>query len=313
MIARGDVITGRWAKDAQAPDDDGGESPDDRKVIPQRITPFVEDRRNVLIVFPKHRLEQARMATLQYALKRGIEREFQLEESELVAEALPAAENRKALLFYEAAEGGAGVLTRLATDPSAIRRVAARALEVCHFEPAGALWIDGEPLDQDPECEAGCYRCLLSYYNQPEHELIDRRNPAVLHLLCRLTAAEARKGTEGRTFEEQFDELVRLSGSSLERSWLELVRAHGFRLPDRAQPLIHEHGTRADFAYAHAQALIYIDGPHHQGDRQHELDARITERLEDAGYTVVRFAEDQGRWPAVFAAYPDIFGTGEMR
>jgi len=168
-------------------------------------------------------------------------------------------------------------------------------------------------VDQDPECEAGCYRCLLSYYNQPDHELIDRRDPAVLRLLCRLTEAEARKGTEGRSFDEQFEELARLSGSSLERAWLEQVRTSGYRLPDRAQPLIQELGTRADFVYGHAQALIYIDGPHHQSDHQRGLDARITERLEDAGFTVVRFAEDPHSWPTVFAGYPDIFGTGDMR
>ena len=27
-------------------------------------------------------------------------------------------------------------------------------------------------------CVAACYRCLMSYYNQPDHELIDRRDAA---------------------------------------------------------------------------------------------------------------------------------------
>jgi hypothetical protein len=59
------------------------------------------------------------MATLQAALKRGIELVFQIEESELVAEPLPKPTSARRLLFYEAAEGGAGVLTRLATEPDA--------------------------------------------------------------------------------------------------------------------------------------------------------------------------------------------------
>jgi very-short-patch-repair endonuclease len=303
-------VTGRWARDAQAPIDTDGEGESDGKVLPQRITPYVEDRRNVLIVFPKTSFDISQMATLQYVLKRGIEREFQLEESELVAEALPSVDCRRALLFYEAAEGGAGVLTRLATDPVALRRIAARGLDVCHFEHAGQDWSYEQLRDQDPDCEAGCYRCLLSYYNQPDHELIDRCDEQVLRLLCSLTQADGRKGTEGRTFEEQFRELRRLSGSSLEHAWLEAVRERDYRLPDRAQPLISEHGTRADFTYAHAQALIYIDGPHHALDAQKHLDARITERLEDAGYTVIRFGIDQASWPGVFERYPDVFGKG---
>src|SRR6516165_5774261 len=35
-------------------------------------------------------------------------------------------------------------------------------------------------------CVAGCYRCLLSYYNQPDHELIDRKNADALTILLRL-------------------------------------------------------------------------------------------------------------------------------
>lgn len=72
------------------------------------------------------------MATLQAALKRGIEMTFQIEESELVAEPLPKLDERRALLFYEASEGGAGVLTRLANDPASLAQVAHNALMLLH-------------------------------------------------------------------------------------------------------------------------------------------------------------------------------------
>jgi very-short-patch-repair endonuclease len=304
-----DVVTGRWAKDAQAPRDvtDDGEA--DGTTVTQRIIPYVEDRRNVLIAFPKSQLDGPCMATLQYALKRGIEREFQLEESELIAEPLPGLNRRRAILFYEAAEGGAGVLTRLAADGEALRRVAMRALEICHFRPQGEDWAYDRIENTDSDCEAGCYKCLLSYYNQPEHELIDRRDEQVLRLLCRLTWAGTETGTEGRSFDEQFEELWRLSGSSLERAWLTTVKDTGYQLPARAQRLLADYGTRPDFEYTDAQALIYIDGPHHQHDPQKQLDGAITERLEDAGYTVIRFGLDQSFWPPVFELYPDIFGN----
>jgi hypothetical protein len=45
----------------------------------------------------------------------------------------------------------------------------------------------------DARCVAGCYRCLLSYYNQPDHELIDRRNELALQFLLRLAHAEGRR------------------------------------------------------------------------------------------------------------------------
>jgi hypothetical protein len=107
--------------------------------------------RNILIVRPHPALGElsaTTLTTLQYALKRGIESVYQLEESELMAEPLPTRDNRQSILFYEAAEGGAGVLTRLATEPDALAAVAAEALELMHFlRPA-----DGQPWKQ------GCAR-----------------------------------------------------------------------------------------------------------------------------------------------------------
>lgn len=134
-------VTGHWVggveeANGEVETNDDGDSPPD-KTPPQRIVPYVEDRRNILIVRPHYRLgvlEASTLTTLQYALKRGIEAVYQLEESELMAEPLPTRDQRQSILLFEAAEGGAGVLTRLATEPEALAAVAAKALEVMHFQ-----------------------------------------------------------------------------------------------------------------------------------------------------------------------------------
>ncbi len=75
---------------------------------------------------------------LMYALKRAIEAVYQLESSELAVEPLPGRTGDHAwsrLLFFEAAEGGAGVLRRFATEDGQLRIVARKALELLHFDP----------------------------------------------------------------------------------------------------------------------------------------------------------------------------------
>ncbi|MFN8515185.1 MAG: DUF1998 domain-containing protein [Chloroflexia bacterium] len=80
-------------------------------------------------------LDEKELTSLQYALKRGIEVAFQVEDREIAVELLPSRQAPQLILIYEAAEGGAGVLSRLVHDPYAIQRVASNALEVCHFDP----------------------------------------------------------------------------------------------------------------------------------------------------------------------------------
>ena len=235
-----DVTTGQWSKDQQAPEDADDDTSHEARVV-QRIIPFVEDRKNCLVVHPKVTLDEAARATFQYALKRGIETTFQLESSELAAEALPDLERRHAILFYESAEGGAGVLTRLASDPDALKAVARGALEMCHYASVSGHWTDHTDLTNlDEDCEAGCYKCLLSYANQPEHKTIDRRDTAVLDLLCRLSRAEGERGAIGRSSAELFEALSNLSLSSLEQAWLAHVQECAYALPDKAQPLLED-------------------------------------------------------------------------
>lgn len=318
-------VTGHWVGgENEAGDSEGDDAPPD-KTPPQRIVPFVEDRRNILVVMPHHALgvlSEKTMTTLQYALKRGIEAVYQLEESELMAEPLPGRDNRQSILFFEAAEGGAGVLTRIATEPKALQAVAAEALRIMHFQAPepGQGWKKSEltqELDEhgEPLCEAGCYRCLLSYYNQPDHPLIDRQDKEadgqLLDILCQLTDSASTLGSQGRAPEQHSAELERMSSSSLEKAWLAYVQEHSYLKPDRAQHTLNAAGVNADFFYDDYSLAVFIDGPHHDTDSQKSKDAEANRKLEDLGFIVVRFPKEQDQWPAIFAANADLFGAGQ--
>jgi hypothetical protein len=319
-------VTGHWVGGVDEAGEEGGDDAPPDKTPPQRIVPFVEDRRNILVVRPHYRLGElsaSSMTTLQYALKRGIEAVYQLEESELMAEPLPNRENRQSILFFEAAEGGAGVLTRLASEPNALAAVAAEALEILHFVPPakGHPW-SFKALVEDKEdgqsvCEAGCYKCLLSYYNQPDHPIIDRKdavaNGLVLDVLCRLTTAKLSLGTQGRAPGQHSAELACMSTSSLEQAWLAYVEAQGHRKPDRAQHVIQSAHTCADFFYNEYKLAVFIDGPHHEVEAQHAKDEAINRKLDEQGYLVVRFPKTQSEWPAIFAKNADLFGPGKNK
>ncbi len=189
--------TGRWLGKSAGEADDP--APADQ---PQRITPVVEDRKNALMIrFPAALRGEAGpdadalMVTLQHALARGIEAFFQLEEGEILGEPTPNRSNRNALLFYEAAEGGAGALGRLVQDVEPFRSVAYEALRAIHLTEASiaaAKTAGYEVLADAPDtkCVAGCYQCLLSYYNQPDQADIDRRLPSLRQFLLRLLTAE---------------------------------------------------------------------------------------------------------------------------
>lgn len=188
-----DPRSGYWAKsDDEDPDVDG--PPD--VVRPVRIVPIVRDRKNALLFRFTNPADYApeTIATVQHALMRGIEVVFQLEEGEILGEPLPARDNRRAVLAYEATEGGAGVLSRLIEDPQALGNVAREALTLMHFEKVAEAVAAGDAkllIDHDKEkCVRGCYRCLLSYFNQPDHELIDRTSDEAKQMLVDLARGQ---------------------------------------------------------------------------------------------------------------------------
>jgi hypothetical protein len=188
-----DPRSGYWAK-SNDEDPDVDVPPD--VVRPVRIVPIVRDHKNALLFRFSEPLAYApeTIATVQHAIMRGIEVVFQLEEGEILGEPLPARDNRRAVLAYEATEGGAGVLSRLVEDPQALGKIAREALRLMHFENVNEAIAKSDSTllhSHDGEaCVRGCYRCLLSYFNQPDHELIDRTSDEAKQMLIDLARGQ---------------------------------------------------------------------------------------------------------------------------
>jgi hypothetical protein len=273
------------------------------RVPNQRIVPFVEDHRNLLILtpIPVGSYTAETMATLQAALKRGIEMTFQIEESELVAEPLPKQDERKGILFYEAAEGGAGVLTRLASEPQSLAQAAANALKLMHFsEPQGPWQLEQldslEQRDQhgQHQCEAGCYQCLLSYYNQPDHAYINRRDTDSLRLLVALANAQVVK--------QQFSKAqpgaspTGNTDDKLQR-WLATLSSRGLQPPDATAVAVHNGEATAAGQYKGARTLVFLE----------QISGEVRDALIDKGWQLLDFSNPE-HWAALFSQHSAIFG-----
>jgi ATP-dependent helicase YprA (DUF1998 family)/very-short-patch-repair endonuclease len=302
-----DTEKGRWQKQDQlAGDVDVIDPGDDIKAkAARRVIPFVEDHRNCLIFDPAEELDETEMASLQAALKRGIQAVFQLEDQELAAEPLPSEQVRSQVLLYESAEGGAGVLRRLLDDPAALSQVAREALDICHFDPE-----TGDDLDHAPgvseRCEAACYDCLLSYGNQRDHRQLDRlkiRKPLLALARCTVRASATTASAD-----DQLQTLMQRADSDLERKFLALLTEQQRRLPSTSQELIADAHCQPDFLYKQQWVAVFIDGPHHDQPDQQQEDRNADVRLEDLGWTVIRLRYDED-WRAVLDQHAYVFGT----
>lgn len=298
-----DIEKGKWEKQQTAEED-----PDDPMTsFTHRVIPYVEDTRNALLLTPLIELDIIQFRSLQAAIKTAILAEFQLEDSELYTEALPAWEMPQTLLFYESSEGGAGVLRRLFEESAVLNRVIRHALEICHFNPdTGEDFLKGAFAED--ECGKACYDCLMSYGNQMDHPFLDRHQ---IHdfLMC-LKNAEINISPVEKKRDDHLESLQNLCDSDLEKDWLALLTEHGFNLPDKAQTLFADCDTRADFFYSEDSVVIFVDGPDHDVESTAKADREKRKKLEDKGYIVLSFSYlEKQNWLSIMERYPSVFGT----
>jgi hypothetical protein len=287
-----DPVSGYWAKN-----EDEGEEPQDPTVSPRQwIVPSVQDRKNALLLQPTApELSQATLTTLQHALMRGIEAVFQLEEGEILAEPMPRRDARTGFLFYEATEGGAGVLTRLVSEPERLAEVGRRALEILHFDLSEALPTVPSLLVDQPgtSCVAACYRCVMSYFNQPDHEQLDRRDEDARALLLRL--ARGRLVVLETSVPRRPTDPPAASGDDPDAAWR--AYAHGRELPPPdTEPLVIE-GQSVPLVWRdhYVAAILSASKP-------------LADELANKGFEVVVLGDDAAAWAESTSVLAKLLG-----
>lgn len=296
-----DLSNGFWNRkqyDTQDTALDGGETN-----IEQGVSIFVRETGNVLLVQPgqTNSLNEQSLANLQYAILKGICAAFHVDQSELSSGRIGKGEFRS-ILLVETAEGGLGVLRRFVEEPDAMSRVAIKALEMCHINPES-----GEELEDGHECVRACYDCLLTYYNQPDHHLLDRN--VIKDILMQLVHGSIRKAHEGRTYEEHYEWLRRQTDnrSKLEKDFLDFLYRNALRLPDQAQKFIKDYPACPDFYYDDGYVCVFCDGSVHDTPKQREEGEQIRGDLMNKGYRIAVIRYDRPMQDQI-KENRDIFG-----
>ncbi len=195
-------------------------------------------------------LKRPGVITLQYALKRAVEQVFLVEPDEIGVCAIGDPELPN-ILLYEAAEGSLGILSQIVDKPDVFIKIIQTAITVCRFD--------------DPEYKApASYNDLLSYYNQRDHDIIDRR--LIKGALNKLALCQMEIVTNPGydNYEEQYRALLKKidPNSSTERQFLDFLHENNLRLPDDAQKSVEGIYCKPDFHYE-PRFWIFCDGTPH--------------------------------------------------
>jgi hypothetical protein len=271
-----DPTTGQWEPPTN--------NPETQAKIEHDVHLMVKDTSNVLLIEPLALPvgnPESFIATFQHALERSIQAVYKLEESELESERL--GQEGDCLLFWEAAEGGAGVLSQILEDPHSFQRLAKMALEICHF------------IEDKPSCAQACYECLLSYGNQWDHPLLNRH--LIKDFLQDLEHSTLTRHSAELSREEQYQQLLAQTdpNSDFERVVLTAMYERGIKLPDSAQSYIPEAECKPDFVYNNGTKIaVFCDGSVHDSPEQRQRDRIDRDNLRYvAGYSVVTLRYDE--------------------
>jgi len=210
-----------------------------------------------------------------HALRTGVQVAFGLDQSELGGFVFPQPNGRHLVLLYETDEGGIGILEQLGRGEGWARLIE-RTLEILHVDPAS-----GE--EQPGACVRACYECLMTFYNQLDHDRLDRTLIRDLLLGLRTPSYEFAGG------ESRWEDLVGEAVRSLEPEVLTRLRRLGLPAPDELHKTIHVNGepiAEADLFYG-PKVVVFIDGPDHDKDYVGVADEAKRRKLNARGYDVV--------------------------
>jgi hypothetical protein len=137
-------------------------------------------------------------------------------------------------------------------------------------------------------CVAACYRCLMSYYNQPDHELLDRRDEQARNFLLRLAHAKTRAGGRARTHRHP-----------KRRTQHQLKTPARIACCKRRGPAHCRLRMPSRFSEG-AVTLPLIWRSHYVAATIDPLPAALNRKLENKGFEVISFGTTETAWPDAF-------------
>ncbi|WP_239113096.1 DEAD/DEAH box helicase [Halomicronema sp. CCY15110] len=286
-----DLASGRWGENIQDKEASMPES------LHTEVHLLVDDTCNVLLVEPTQvptNDGEAFLASFQYALQRAIQAVYKLEDDELASERLGQG---KHMLFWEASEGGAGVISQILENPESFQRLATEALDICHFN------------HEKENCSQACYECLLSYRNQFDHPLLNRYLiKSWLEKLITSQVCTSSIDTDSRLDHYQLLRSQTDPNSELERQVLDEIFQRGIQLPDSAQLLVEAANCKPDFVYIEKKIAIFCDGSVHDHPERQEQDQIDRDNLKySAGYHVLTLKYSES-WQSKLAILASLLG-----
>ena len=246
---------------------------------------FARDSADTLYIQPLSNLEMTAEQTvsLSYALKRGIEKVFQVEENEIGVSVLGNHEKPN-ILIYEASEGSLGILSTLVQEPGTLQRVFEESYRAMHFDPETR-----EETEEGKKTPKASYTDLLSYYNQPHHNILDRHSirKTLEDLMdCEFSVVQGNKNRD-----EQYKLLLETydKNSATEYKLIKFLYQNGYALPDLAQHNFEHYYVSADFVYKNggSPAYIFCDGSVHDLGKVAADDQNKRDLLNDSGHDII--------------------------
>ena len=215
--------------------------------------------------------ERRWVTTLAHALKLGMQLEMHVDEREIdhfLVVREPPTGPEVVLAYYDTLPGGTGYLARLFERLPEVAAISRRHLAEC-------------------PCERACYRCLMQFWNQRDHQLLDKR--LVLPALAMLAEGVTSVAAPAMSQQERFDSVV-------ESVLFERLRDAGLPRPraGRENVLRDPSGRgilQMDLSWPDRRLLALLDGREFHVATAHQVltDEDKRNRAIAAGWRVLEF------------------------
>lgn len=254
----------------------------------QNVKLYVKDTADILYIQPLGNIGATpeQVISLSFALKRGIEKLFLVEESEISVSIMGDPEKPN-ILINEASEGSLGILSQLISEPLKMKEWFKMSYSTLHYDPETRQETEfGKTLPH------ATYQDLLSYYNQIYHKKLNRHDiTQILENLMDFDIDLVQGAEKDR--DEQYQYLLDAydKNSSTERKLIEYLYKNGYALPDLAQVNLNDYYISADFVFGGNEnsTLVFCDGSIHDTERVQRRDEVINRILAEAGADVIRW------------------------